>query len=66
MSALLTINVPLRDVMITVRFDGSIQRNGVDVIAEAAEQLACHFDVREVEPGELETIVISAIMKAVV
>ena len=61
MSALLTIDTPLRGLMITVRFDVSKRHSGVDVTPKIAERVGCHFDVREVELGELESVVISAI-----
>ena len=60
MSALLTINAPLRGAKITVRFDGS-KHNGACITNEFVEQTWLHFDVKEIEPGEPESIVIDVI-----
>ena len=58
MSALLTIKKSLSHCKITVRFDSS-KHDGVCIPSDAMVDIkGVTFDVKEVEPGEVESVVI--------
>ncbi len=63
MSALLTIKKSLSHCKITVRFDSS-KHNGVCIPPDAmADIKGVAFDVKEIEPGEAESVVIEWMLK---
>ena len=64
MNALLTIETGLSLCKITVRMDSSKHNIGVDIPPGVFDEFDnVYFDVKEIEPGENESIVISSYTK---